>query len=195
MQRRAATTSITELPDELVLTIFSYLDLKDLLSVSCVCSSLFLISLDDHLWKKLIKHRWPNMFPKLFPHSQSLEQYSDSLPIGVICHKELLQSSIFRALHPTRSAWKQRYMKGMSLYLFNLCSQYVHLAKQWGEFAPTLFTRSRIPFNLDLCANYLNRKRVGPSPLSYLRFLPLKGDSVTRINIWQDLRDLIIKPA
>jgi len=113
-QQRAATTSITELPDELVLTIFSFLDLKDLLSVSRVCSSLFLISLDDHLWKKLIKHRWPNMFPKMFPHSQSFEQFSDTLPIGVICHQELLKSSIFRVLHPTRSAWKQRFMKGIS---------------------------------------------------------------------------------
>jgi len=124
-QHAATSSSVTELPDELVLTIFSHLDLKDLLSISRVCSSLFLISLDDHLWKKLIRHRWPNMLPKLFPHSQSLEQYSDTLPIGVICHKELFnKSSIFRVLHPTRSAWKQRYMKGTSWYFavasFNL---------------------------------------------------------------------------
>jgi len=52
------TCLFDELPNELILHIFSFLDASELTTVSAVCYRWLLLARDDQLWTHLIKARW-----------------------------------------------------------------------------------------------------------------------------------------
>ncbi len=54
----SSTFSLAELPDEIILYIFSYLDAKALLEVSGLNRSLRMIASDEVLWRPLYKQHW-----------------------------------------------------------------------------------------------------------------------------------------
>jgi len=65
---------IGTLPDKAIKCIFSFLDLKSLLSVSQVCKPFYRYQNDNHIWKHIASHKFPEskaLTKKQFKHYQN----------------------------------------------------------------------------------------------------------------------------
>uniref|UniRef100_A0A8D0KGE7 S-phase kinase-associated protein 2 n=1 Tax=Salvator merianae TaxID=96440 RepID=A0A8D0KGE7_SALMN len=96
-QLRLAATGISwdTLPDELLLGIFSYLSLTDLLKVSQVCQRWHRLSTDESLWQSL-DLAGKNLLPGVIGHL---------LPLGVIafrCPRSCIGDPLFKNNRPLR---------------------------------------------------------------------------------------------
>lgn len=77
--------SIVMIPEEIIKSIFQFLDLNDILKVSLTCKKWFIISSSDTIWKPLITQRL-----KREKEAESIEQEAESIDLlgrnGYISH-------------------------------------------------------------------------------------------------------------
>lgn len=66
--------NVNEIPTDLLESIFSYLDVKDLARTSLVCKQWSEISQNDRLWKNLVKKTIPGKAEFLLPECESSHQ-------------------------------------------------------------------------------------------------------------------------
>jgi hypothetical protein len=96
-----SATPILELPTEILLTIASFLPLRDVLSITRTCKLMRMICSDDNIWRGLL---WLELKVQIHPQSlEILDKY--------ICGCHALGSQRLRVIYNnTIRTWKDRFL-------------------------------------------------------------------------------------
>lgn len=115
-------------PDEIVLNIFAFLDVLELLKVSLVCKRWRRIANDNILWRSLVLRRWPSQAPvlrrvstpslqwqKLYRYLSAKGCYSpDDMKYFIVCREDEinldsdeLRQAVLNRMEDVTSSWEK----------------------------------------------------------------------------------------